>query len=41
MIMQSLRGSIRKMLSWLNCDVVVVDLNTYNDRYFTAEAIMP
>ena len=41
MIMQSLRGSIRKMLSWLNCDVVVVDLNTYSDRYFTAEAIMP
>ena len=39
MIMQSLQRSIRKMLKWLNCDVVVVDLDTYNKRYFTAEAI--
>lgn len=34
MIMQSLQGSIKAKLSWLNCQVSVVDSSTYNERYF-------
>lgn len=34
MIMKSLGDSISKKLSWLNCNVSVVDSDTYNQRLF-------
>ena len=34
MIMLRLRESIQKKLSWLNCQVTVVDSTTYKKTYF-------
>ncbi len=34
MIMHRIQESIRKKLAWLNCQVSVVDSDTYNERYF-------
>lgn len=34
MIMQKLQDSLKIKLDWLNCQVSVVDTNTYNSRFF-------
>ncbi len=34
MMMSRLQNSIRRKLAWLNCQVFVVDSNTYKERYF-------
>jgi len=39
MIMKSISDSINKKLKWLNCKVLVVDMNTYNQKFFTVTRI--
>ena len=34
MIMERIQDSIKKKLSWLNCKVMVVDSDTYKERFF-------
>ena len=37
MIMQRLQQSIKAKLKWLNCQVAVVDSDTYKDKFFQVE----
>lgn len=37
MMMQRLQDSLKNKLSWLNCQVAVVDSDTYNSRYFKVD----
>ncbi len=39
MIMKRLRESIEKKLKWLNCQVLVVDSDTYKGKFFKVEGI--
>lgn len=39
MMMKRIQDSINTKLSWLNCQVSVVDSDTYNERYFSVEKV--
>lgn len=39
MIMKSISDSINKKLKWLNCKVLVVDMNTYKEKFFSVKRI--
>ncbi len=39
MIMKRIQDKIKEKLKWLNCNVRVVDYNTHNNKYFTAEYV--
>lgn len=39
MIMKDIADSINKKLDWLNCKALVVDMDTYREKFFTVERI--